>query len=102
MQPKARWFHGPQAQVESREFDFRVGGRDRLHCRWPPGAHANLPHVSTSDFRAEYHDIVPQRRIVYVYEMYLDETKISVSLATVQFHRTKGARGSSSPSRACS
>ena len=41
---KARWFHGPQAQVVTREFDFRVGGRERLHCRWPPRAHANLPH----------------------------------------------------------
>lgn len=36
--------------------------------------------------RAEHSDIVPQRRIVYVYQMYLDETKISASLATVQFH----------------
>lgn len=83
---KERWFSGPDTKVQSREFDFRVGGRERLFCQWPEGAHPNLPGVRTSDFRAEYWDIVPGQRIVYAYEMYLDETKISVSLATVQFH----------------
>ena len=32
-----------------------------------------------------FHDIVPEQRIVYTYEMYADETRISVSVATVQF-----------------
>lgn len=82
---KARWFNGPAAQVLAREFDFRVGGRDRLYCQWPAGSHGRHPSVRTTDFRAEYLDIVPERRIVYVYEMYLDERKISISLATVQF-----------------
>ncbi len=82
---KARWFNGPQAQVLAREFDFRPGGRDRLYCQWPPGSHGRHPAVRTTDFRAEYLDIVPDRRIVYAYEMFLDERKISVSLATVEF-----------------
>ena len=82
---KARWFSAPQAEVLVREFDFRVGGAERLYCRWPPAAHRHQPSVRTTDFRARYLDIEPDRRIVYVYEMYLDERKISVSLATVEF-----------------
>ena len=84
-QGKARWFSGPQAEVLAREFDFRPGGRDRLYCQWPPGSHDRHPSVRTTDFRAEYLDIVPERRIMYAYEMYLDARKISVSLATVEF-----------------
>ena len=36
-------------------------------------------------YQSEFHDIVPERRIIYTYEMYADETRISVSVATVQF-----------------
>jgi uncharacterized protein YndB with AHSA1/START domain len=39
---------------------------------------------SVSTFDAIYHDIVPDQRIVYSYEMRLDERKISVSLATFE------------------
>ncbi len=87
---KARWFTGPKAKVLARDFDFRVGGRDRLYCQWPQGAHQGRPAVRTSDFRAEYWDIVPGQRIVYAYEMYLDESRISVSLATVEFRPQDG------------
>ena len=83
---KERWFGAPQAKVLRREFDFRVGGRDRLLCQWPAGVHQGSPQALTTDFRAEYWDIVPEQRIVYVYEMYLDEVKISVSLATLALH----------------
>lgn len=80
---KARWFAAPDGEVIEREFEFRTGGRDRLRCQWRDG------HVT--DFRAQYWDIVPERRIVYTYEMNLDATRISVSLATVQF-QALGAR----------
>jgi uncharacterized protein YndB with AHSA1/START domain len=36
-------------------------------------------------YQSEFRDIVPEQRIVYTYEMYTDETRISVSVATVQF-----------------
>jgi uncharacterized protein YndB with AHSA1/START domain len=76
---KAKWFGGEQSQWRQieRSTDFRVGGRERLKGRWESGI------VSTFD--AVYHDIVPNERIVYSYEMWLDERKISVSLATMQF-----------------
>jgi len=75
---KARWFGGSDGQWRQieRNMDFQVGGRERLKGRWESGV------VSTFD--AVYHDIVPNERIVYAYEMWLDEKKISVSLATMQ------------------
>ena len=75
---KARWFAPPpEVKTDNREQNFRVGGRDRLKGSWPTGM--------ISEFSAEYWDIVPNERIVYVYEMHLNGKKISVSLATVQF-----------------
>jgi uncharacterized protein YndB with AHSA1/START domain len=38
-----------------------------------------------SDFQATYHDIVQDKRIVYSYDMHVDDDKISVSLATIEF-----------------
>ena len=75
---KAKWFGGTEGQWRQieRAMDFRVGGRERLKGQWEGGV------VSTFD--AVYHDIVPSERIVYTYEMHLDEKKISVSLATMQ------------------
>ncbi len=75
---KRKWFGGPEDQWKpiERFMDFRVGGRERAKGRWESGI------VSTFD--AVYHDIVPNQRIVYTYEMHLDEKKISVSLATLQ------------------
>jgi uncharacterized protein YndB with AHSA1/START domain len=74
---KARWFVGPEGWKElRREIDFRVGGQERLSGARPDGR--------VSDFDGRYHDIVADRRIVYSYAMHIDETRISVSLATVE------------------
>jgi len=78
MKAKARWFTAPVDMKDVvREQNFHVGGRDRFKGTWPDG------HVT--DFNAEYFDIVPNARIVYVYDMHIDGVKISVSLATVEF-----------------
>jgi uncharacterized protein YndB with AHSA1/START domain len=75
---KARWFKGPpDCKDEIREQDFRVGGADRFKANWASGM--------VTEFTARYFDIVPNARIVYVYEMMLDGRKISVSLATITF-----------------
>lgn len=75
---KARWFVGPAGWKEQeREFDFRVGGHERVVGKWQSG--------TVSAFDAIYRDIVPDARIVYDYVMHLDGKKISVSLATVVF-----------------
>lgn len=86
---KTRWFVGPGAETKIREMDFRIGGRDHAITEWPSGHGHDGQNFTRSEFLAEYFDIVPDRRIVYVYEMLLDSVKISVSLATVEFEITR-------------
>lgn len=64
---------GPGALAE---FDFRVGGRERFGIK-----------MNGTNFRydARYYDVVPDQRIVYAYEMYADDARISVSVATIEF-----------------
>src|SRR5260370_10587681 len=75
---KRRWFVGPDEWEKSDHLlDFRVGGRERV-SGGPPGGPVH-------HFNATYQDIVPNERIVSTYDMQLDQTRISVSLATVEF-----------------
>jgi uncharacterized protein YndB with AHSA1/START domain len=75
---KARWFAGSaDALGAGYDLDFRVGGRE-VNRGGPPGG-------PVYTYQSEFHDIVPEQRIIYTYEMYADETRISVSVATVQF-----------------
>jgi uncharacterized protein YndB with AHSA1/START domain len=71
---KARWYVDSDAHLE---LDFRVGGRERSRGTAPDGR--------AYSYEALFQDIVPAKRIVYTYEMHLEETSISVSLATVEF-----------------
>jgi len=78
LEGKAAWFAGGDGYtLVERIFDFREGGHERATGRWESG--------TVSRFDATYFDIVPEARIVYAYEMHLDDTKISVSLATIEF-----------------
>jgi uncharacterized protein YndB with AHSA1/START domain len=70
---KRRWFGGSP----DHELDFRIGGRE-VNRGGPPGGPVYA-------YEALYYDIVPGERIVYAYEMYMDDTRISVSVATVEF-----------------
>lgn len=72
---KAQWFGGGDF-----ELDFRIGGRE-LNRGGPDGG-----PVFTYD--ARYYDIVDNERIVYAYEMHMDDTRISVSLATIELTPT--------------
>lgn len=75
---KAKWFGGPEEWEKSDyKFDFRVGGKESV-SGGPPGGPVH-------SYNAEYWDIVPNERIVSSYEMHLDKTRISVSLATMEF-----------------
>jgi uncharacterized protein YndB with AHSA1/START domain len=74
---KLRWFLGPEDwELADYELDFRVGGRERSAAR----PHEGPVHV----YEARFQDIVPDHRIIFAYDMYLDQTRISVSLATVE------------------
>ncbi len=81
---KSKWFAGPPGRWElmERHMDVRVGGHERLKGRWQGGL------VTTFD--ATYHDVIPNERLVYTYEMHLDDRKISVSLATMQLKAEGG------------
>ena len=77
---KAAWFAGPAGESveEIREFNFREGGTDRLRGRWNNGR--------ISDYKATYWEIIPDKRIVYEYEMFMNDSfRMSVSLATIEF-----------------
>jgi uncharacterized protein YndB with AHSA1/START domain len=64
------------------ELDFRAGGRERFGFKM---------QGTTYRYDARYYDIVPDQRIVYAYEMYANDTRISVSVATIEV--TKNADG---------
>jgi uncharacterized protein YndB with AHSA1/START domain len=86
---KARWADSPDAAPADDsegylEFDFRVGGHERFGFKMPNGI--------TYSYDAVYHDIVPDHRIVYCYDMHADGIPDSVSLVTIEF----GAEGAGS------
>jgi uncharacterized protein YndB with AHSA1/START domain len=72
---KAQWFGFDEKGGD--EFDFRVGGREVVRGG-PDGG-------PVFTFRGIYQDIVPDERIVYTYDMLMDDQRISVSVATVEF-----------------
>jgi len=75
---KPKWFAGPPGQSEQleRHIDIREGGTEILKGRFASGL--------ITSFQAFYHDVVPEKRLVYSYIMHLDGKKISASLATLQ------------------
>src|SRR6185312_809123 len=78
---KHAWFSGPSDtwSLQDRAFDFRVGGSEVLSGKWTNGR--------ITRFDAQFHDIVPDERIIYSYTMHVDGKKISVSLATIEFKK---------------
>jgi uncharacterized protein YndB with AHSA1/START domain len=73
---KTRWFGDTGQGAEEYSLDFRVGGRE---------INRGKAEGQLFTYQAIYQDIVPEERIVYSYDMYTDQTRISVSLSTVQF-----------------
>jgi uncharacterized protein YndB with AHSA1/START domain len=81
---KRRWFSGPNDQWDlvEREFDFSVGGIETIEGRWKTGRVTRMDLV--------YHDIVPDRRLVYAYRMKVDGVPISVSLTSIELAPAEG------------
>ena len=74
---KSRWFIGPETwSLVERKLDFVVDGLEILHGKFANGMETY--------FKARYHDIVENQRIVYVYDMQSNGNFHSVSLATVE------------------
>ena len=71
-----QWFGGgPTFEVTEKSHDFRVGGRGTEDGRWHDGPR--------SRFESTYTDIVDQRRIVFTYDMWVDDQHLSTSLTTI-------------------
>ena len=62
-------------------FDLRIGGHEDFTVAMDG---------ITYRYDARYYDIVRDCRLVYSYEMYAGGTRISVSLATIEFIRREG------------
>jgi uncharacterized protein YndB with AHSA1/START domain len=77
---KSQWFGAPGDTNNHHELDFRVGGRESWR-----GGQGGPTGESTFSFDAIYQDIIENERIVYSYDMHMDDQRISVSLATVEF-----------------
>lgn len=75
---KARWFAGSEDEWKTGkyELDFKVGGRET----WRGGEKGGPEYRNDTNFR----DIVPDQRIIFAYDMFQDDKRISVSLATVE------------------
>jgi uncharacterized protein YndB with AHSA1/START domain len=74
---KAQWFSPPETWSKKEyTLDFRVGGVE-TSIGGPVGGPVHV-------YRAVYQDIVPDARIVYSYDMMLDDVRISVSVATFE------------------
>jgi uncharacterized protein YndB with AHSA1/START domain len=68
-----------EGEAGAEEFDFRPGGRERFGIK---------AGGTTMRYDATYYDIVPDQRIVYSYEMYADDARISVTVATIEFTKS--------------
>jgi uncharacterized protein YndB with AHSA1/START domain len=80
---KGAWFAVPESW-ENRvwELDFRVGGGE-VNSGGPAGSPVHT-------FRSTYHDIVPDERIVFAYDLSVDDRLMSTSLTTVQLFAAEG------------
>jgi uncharacterized protein YndB with AHSA1/START domain len=75
---KRQWFANPGNSPDAVwELDFRVGGGELSSGGAPGGRHAA--------FRSRFHDIVDNERIVFAYDLRLDNRLVSVSLTTIEF-----------------
>jgi uncharacterized protein YndB with AHSA1/START domain len=77
LESRAQWFVGPgDWKPIRRELDFRVGGLEVLHSRFGNGYEPL--------YESRFYSIVPNQRIVFVYDMHLNGEHHSVSLASVE------------------
>ncbi|GAB16931.1 hypothetical protein GOEFS_017_00470 [Gordonia effusa NBRC 100432] len=77
-QEKLAWWGGGDAVTHGEwVFDFRVGGRDIAEGTFHDGP--------VSRYEATYTDIVEHLRIVTTYDMWLDGSHMSTSVASLEF-----------------
>ncbi|MBG1233696.1 SRPBCC domain-containing protein [Aestuariivirga litoralis] len=73
---RKQWFKGPPDGIElSRQLNARVGGHEELKVKWANGM---LTH-----FVCTFHAVQPGERLVYNYDLFIDEKLYSTSLGDV-------------------
>ena len=73
---RTAWFGGgPEFEEQERSHDFRVDGGEVEAGKWRNGPMSR--YVST------YTDIVEKQRIVFTYDMWVDDRHMSTSLTTI-------------------
>lgn len=79
---KKSWFASSDThEIEAFESDFRVGGVERLDYRFGPNS--PFPGAQLTN-QGQYHDIVPNRRIVTASHMALGGRIFSAALVTIE------------------
>lgn len=80
VEAKSNWFIGPgEWSVVQRKLDFRVGGEETLHGRFPNGRETL--------YKARFSDLIENQRIVFTYDMILSGKIHSVSIASVEIEK---------------
>jgi uncharacterized protein YndB with AHSA1/START domain len=69
------WGGGPEFKVHHKMHEFRVGGRSVEDGQWRNGP--------TSRYESTYTDIVEDHRMVFIYDMWVDDRHLSSSLTTI-------------------
>jgi uncharacterized protein YndB with AHSA1/START domain len=78
---KAKWFGSEEGWEQGEtSIDFQVGGREINE--------GTYQKTMTSRFVATYTDIIDNERLVYTYDMWLNGSHISTSVATWEFEPT--------------
>ena len=78
-----QWFGGgPVFDVDEKSHEFRVGGHGSEDGQWHGGPR--------SRFHSTYTDIVDLQRIVFTYDMWVDDRHMSTSLTTIALEPAGG------------
>lgn len=81
-QRKKSWFaESDTHEIVAFESDLRIGGVERLHYRF--GADTPFPGAILTN-EGQFHDVVPERRIVTASHMAIEGKPISVALVTIE------------------
>jgi uncharacterized protein YndB with AHSA1/START domain len=73
---KGKWYGDPNKESVADTFDFKVGGVERRT--------GSIDADNRYAVELRYHDIAPNRRIIYAYEVEINGTRHSVSVAVVE------------------
>jgi uncharacterized protein YndB with AHSA1/START domain len=78
IEAKRRWFAGGDGwETDEYKLDFQVGGKEIWR-----GSPKGGPKIRNDTI---YRDIIQDERIIFAYDMFINEDRISCSLLTVEF-----------------